>query len=278
MSRAEALAALSCQLALGADEAIAAGPINRFEAAARKALGKSAEPPPDPRQPKALSPSSEAGVAPASGRPGGMAGTANAEALAAAAGDLAALRAAMAGFEGCALKQTARSLVFADGVPGAAVMIVGEAPGREEDRQGMPFVGPSGQLLDRMFAAIGMSRRAETPDQGLYITNCLPWRPPQNRTPSDDEVAMMLPFLLRHIELARPRVLVPMGTSAARLLLRTSSGITRLRGTWTEAVGRPALPLFHPAALLRDPGKKRDTWTDLRRLSAHVAGAGAGAG
>jgi DNA polymerase len=197
--------------------------------------------------------------------------------LAAACGDLAALRAAMEGFEGCALKRGARNLVFADGDPAARVMIVGEAPGEEEDREGRPFVGRSGQLLDRMLAAIGLSRRAEAAGDAVYITNVLPWRPPQNRDPAADEVAMMLPFLRRHIELADPEVLVVMGNAAAKALLETTTGITRLRGTWVDWHGRPVLPMFHPAALLRNGELKRPAWADLLALRERLdAGGGRG--
>ena len=151
-------------------------------------------------------------------------------------------------------------------------MIVGEAPGRDEDIQGKPFVGRSGQVLDRMFASIGLSRMAEDPGQGLYITNTLPWRPPQNRDPSSEELETMLPFLLRHIELADPEVLVTMGNPATRAILRTTTGITRLRGKWHEALGRPVLPMNHPAALLREPLRKRLAWADLLTLQARLDG------
>ena len=158
----------------------------------------------------------------------------------------------MDGFEGCALKQGARNLVFADGDPRARVMVIGEAPGREEDREGLPFVGRSGQLLDRMLAAIGLSRRAEDPRAGAYITNVLPWRPPQNRDPSGDEAAKMLPFLFRHMELAEPEFLLLLGSPAARAVLGAEFGVTRLRGKWHEWRGVPVMVTFHPAALLRD--------------------------
>lgn len=191
--------------------------------------------------------------------------------LAAEARDLEELRLAMSAFDGCELKKGARNFVFADGLPGADVMIVGEAPGREEDRAGKPFVGPSGQLLDKMFAAIGLSRTAESPEAALYITNTIPWRPPENRDPSTQELAMMLPFLRRHIELAAPRVLVAMGNPACRALLPDPPGITRLRGTWQEVMGVPLMPMFHPAALLRDPLKKRAAWSDLLAIKARLA-------
>jgi uracil-DNA glycosylase len=144
--------------------------------------------------------------------------------------------------------------------------VIGEAPGREEDREGLPFVGRSGQLLDRMLAAIGLSRRAEDPRAGAYITNVLPWRPPQNRDPSGDEAAKMLPFLFRHIELARPEFLLLLGSPAARAVLGGEFGVTRLRGKWHEWRGVPVAVSFHPAAVLRDPAKKREVWADLLML------------
>jgi uracil-DNA glycosylase len=173
----------------------------------------------------------------------------------------------MEAFEHCELKRGARNMVFSDGTPGARVMIVGEAPGRDEDREGRPFVGRAGQLLDKMLAAIDMGRSHETAP--VYITNVLPWRPPQNRDPKPDEIAMMKPFLARHIALAKPEVLVIVGNWSAQALLG-KRGITRLRGQWTEAQGLPALPMFHPAYLLRSPEFKREAWADLLELKAKL--------
>lgn len=262
------LAALAWQIDLGADEAIGEAPVDRFSA--RAAPGASAAgPAASEAAAPAAAPAAETAVEPAV-EPGAPAE------IAAACADLPALRAALAGFEGCALKKGARNLVFADGAPEARVMIVGEAPGRDEDIAGLPFVGRSGQLLDRMFAAIGLSRRAERAAEAIYITNLLPWRPPQNRDPSGDEVAMLLPFLIRHIELAAPDLLVPMGNAATRALLGTEAGITRLRGRWADWRGVPVLPMFHPAALLRMPEHKRLAWTDLLALRARLEGSGGG--
>jgi DNA polymerase len=187
----------------------------------------------------------------------------DARALAESCSSLAELEAAIRGFEGCALKRTAKNTVFADGTPGAPVMVVGEAPGADEDRLGKPFVGVSGQLMDRMMAAIGLGR-----DGGFYITNILFWRPPGNRTPTTTEQGMCLAFTRRHIELARPKVLVLAGGVAVKAVLDTTEGITRLRGKWTGyrlADGReiPTLPTFHPAYLLRTPASKRQSWQDL---------------
>ena len=186
---------------------------------------------------------------------------------AAGAATLDELRAAMAAFEHCELKRGARKMVFSDGTPGARVMIVGEAPGRDEDREGRPFVGRAGVLLDKMPAAIDMGRHHQT--SPVYITNVLPWRPPQNRDPKPDEIAMMKPFLARHIALAKPEVLVIVGNWSAQALLG-KRGITRLRGQWTQAEGLPALPMFHPAYLLRSPEFKREAWADLLSLKAKL--------
>lgn len=176
---------------------------------------------------------------------------------------LDALRERFATFDGCPLRRMATNFVFADGSPDAPLMIIGEAPGEDEDRQGKPFVGRAGQLLDRMLAAIGRDR------QSAYISNILPWRPPGNRTPSAAEIAICLPYIHRHIALKKPEILVFAGGIAAKTLLDTSKGITKLRGRWTAVTVPgldepiPALPLFHPAYLLRQPAQKRLAWRDL---------------
>lgn len=245
-----ALAALAWQIELGADECIADAPVNRYEvpATAPKVAksAKAAQTPAAPVEQNTVDP------------------VVVAQQVASAATDLDGLRAALAAYDHCELKRGARNLVFSDGVPGARVMIVGEAPGRDEDMQGKPFVGRAGQLLDKMLAAINLSR-----DESVYITNVLPWRPPQNRDPKPEEVAMMQPFLHRHIELANPDVLVVVGNHSCQALLG-KRGITRLRGNWTEARGKPALPMFHPAYLLRNPAAKREAWADLLSLQAHL--------
>lgn len=179
---------------------------------------------------------------------------------------LAELRQALADFEACPLKATAMHLVFADGNPRARVMLVGEAPGADEDRQGKPFVGLSGQLLDRMLAAIGLDR------ESVYISNVLPWRPPGNRTPTAQEVAQCLPFIQRHIALVQPQVLVLLGGVAVKALLPTQMGITRIRGQWQTlslpglTAPLPVLPTYHPAFLLRSPVQKRFAWRDMLAL------------
>lgn len=187
----------------------------------------------------------------------------DARALAESCSTLAELEAAIRGFEGCVLKRTAKNTVFADGTPGAPVMVVGEAPGADEDRLGKPFVGVSGQLMDRMMAAIGLTR-----DGGFYITNILFWRPPGNRTPTVAEQAMCLAFTRRHIELARPKVLLLAGGTSVKAVLDTTEGITRMRGKWVsyrlgDGTELPTMPTFHPAYLLRTPASKRLSWLDL---------------
>ena len=198
---------------------------------------------------------------------GGEPAVADAQAVAAAATTLAELEAAVRGFDGCALKMTASTTVFADGNPAADVMVIGEAPGAEEDRRGKPFVGPAGQLLDRMLAAIGLDRT-----ESAYITNVLPWRPPGNRQPNTTELNTCLPFCERHIALKAPRVVILAGGTSAKALLRTTDGIMRLRGRWRalEVPGLPAavptMAIFHPAFLLRQPASKREAWRDLVQI------------
>lgn len=249
-----ARAALEWQLEMGVTEAISDTPINRFEQVApppKAGVSAGAQAPAVPVQAaRTFDPVAEA------------------EAAASATQDLPALQAAMAAYPHCELQKGARNLVFCDGVAGARVMIVGEAPGRDEDRIGKPFVGRAGQLLDRMLSAIDLGRDREGA-QAVYITNVLPWRPPQNRDPKPDEMAMMLPFLKRHIALAKPDLLVVMGNISCQALLG-KRGITRLRGQWDEAVGLPVLPMFHPAYLLRNPAAKREAWADLLDLQARL--------
>lgn len=248
-------ALLEWQIELGADEAICDAPIDRYalETKKPKLTAADTKKPVPPPIPLATDVDTEAVAA----------------AVAAAATDLPALAAAMEAFEHCELKRGARNFVFSDGNPAARVMIVGEAPGRDEDRIGKPFVGQAGQLLDKMFAAIDLGRDVEEPQSAVYITNVLPWRPPSNRTPDPDEIAMLLPFLERHIALANPDVVVLMGNTPCQALLGRT-GITRMRGNWAEVLGRPALPMFHPAYLLRQTAAKREAWADLLSLKAKL--------
>jgi uracil-DNA glycosylase family 4 len=177
------------------------------------------------------------------------------------------LQAALAGFEGCELRHGARNLVFSDGNPEARVMIVGEAPGRDEDIQGKPFVGRAGQLLDAMLGHRPVAHRRGCIRTSVYITNMLPWRPPQNRDPTPEEISMLQPFVRRHVELAAPEVLILMGNWACFGLLG-KRGITRMRGNWEEVLGRPALPMFHPptcCATRRPSGRPGRTSCRSRR-------------
>lgn len=182
---------------------------------------------------------------------------------------LEALRALMEGFEGCALKSTATQLVFADGNPQARIMFVGEAPGRDEDIEGLPFVGRSGKLLDKMMAAIGLDRTS------AYIANVIAWRPPGNRTPTPHETQICLPFIQRHIELVNPDILVTLGNPSTQTLLQTKDGIMKSRGRWvdydTGTRQIRAIASFHPAYLLRSPGYKRMAWVDLRAIAGALA-------
>lgn len=250
------LAALAWQVELGADEALGEVPVDRYRLGAPQQEAASA-----PVAAPVVAAQTEAETVPDPVQA--------ARAAAEAARDLDGLCAAIAAFDGLELKKGARNTVFSDGRPGARVMIVGEAPGADEDRQGKPFVGRAGQLLDKMFAAIGLSRA----DGGLYITNILPWRPPGNRTPEPAEIATMMPFVARHVALAAPDVLIPMGNVSCQGLIGRQ-GITRLRGRWTEGLGRPVLPMFHPAYLLRSPQAKREAWADLLELKAWLGAHG----
>ncbi len=255
MDRQTARALLEWQLELGADVPVGDAPLDRY------ALPDA---PPRAAAPPAVTPVAAPVPALAELDP-----VAEAHATARGAGDLGALAAALAAWPHCELKKGARNTVFADGLAGARVMVIGEAPGRDEDLQGRPFVGRAGRLLDRMFAAIGLSRGASDPAEALYITNILPWRPPENRRPTPEECAMLAPFAERHIELAAPDVLVIMGNTPMQTLLG-ETGILRLRGQWREVLGRPALPMTHPAYLLRTPAAKRAAWADLLELSARL--------
>ncbi len=207
---------------------------------------------------------------PQSASPPAGSGAEDARALAQSCDCLGMLAAALQDFDGCPLKETAINLCLSDGNPEAEVMLIGEAPGAQEDRQGKPFVGPSGQLLDRMLATIGLDRGK------VYITNVIYWRPPGNRSPTAAEIAVCQPFLERQIELIRPKFLVFVGGIAARALLGRTEGVTKLRGRpfvyKGPADGReiPALVMFHPAYLLRQPAQKRFSWRDLLKIKESI--------
>ena len=249
---------LAWHIAMGADEAIWDETIDRFAEAPALDL-----PAGGPRQ--AMRQPGQTGPRRVEARPvqaAEGAGGSAAEAAAAACKTLEELEAALQAFDGGLLKRSAKSTVFADGTRGAPLMIVGEAPGADEDRLGKPFVGASGQLLDRMLEAIGMSR-----DKDTYIANVVPWRPLGNRTPDQAVITMCLPFIRRHIELAAPKMVLMLGGVSAKALLGSEDGITRLRGRWKEIeIGGQkfaALPTYHPAYLLRQPNLKAMAWRDL---------------
>jgi len=250
VTRAELIAALDWQIELGADEAIS----DTFH-------DRTLTPPPAPKKTKAAS--TAARIAP----------SVPATETAQACNDLASLKTALADYPH-ELKSGARNCVFADGNPEAQIMIVGEAPGRDEDLQGLPFVGRSGQLLDKMLAAINLDRHSEDVSKAVYIANILPWRPPSNRTPSVDEMTTFRPFIDRHIALIDPAFVITMGNVSTKTLLDTKTGIMRMRGKWTEATlggkTRPVLPMLHPAYLLRQPQDKRHAWADLLSLQSHL--------
>ncbi len=258
-SSPSALEILQWHLEIGVDEVVGDVPIDRYleavDTTQHQAKSQVTPAKITPQRNVALASSDEAA---------GLAGK-----LAQQAQTLDDLRSAMESFELCPLKATASNLVFGDGNPNAAIMFVGEAPGADEDRQGLPFVGVSGQLLDRMIASIGLNR------ENAYITNMLPWRPPGNRKPTPAETIMCMPFIRRHITLVAPQVLVCVGGTSAQNLLAIKEGITRSRGQWFDYDdnGRtiPTMAMFHPAYLLRSPALKRDAWSDLLAVQARLA-------
>ncbi|MGX5804136.1 uracil-DNA glycosylase [Bradyrhizobium sp. Arg314] len=280
----------------GVDDALEDVPINRFaEPAARPAERAPAAPRREPKPESRPAPGQAAGQVKAPERPTSSSGldashvpdaparvpaaaavpdeaqAAAARQLAARATTLEELRQHMAAFDGCNLKFTAKNLVFADGNPNADLMLVGEAPGRDEDLEGFPFVGRSGRLLDRMLAAIGLDRNS------AYIANVIPWRPPGNRTPTPHETEICRPFIERQIELVNPKVLVNLGGPSAKTLLNTTEGILRLRGNWrvhttASGIAIPAMPTLHPAYLLRTPAHKKLAWRDFLEVKAKLRG------
>lgn len=252
------LAALDWHRAIGVDLAMSETPVDRFAASLAPQRARPATPAAQPQQ-RAEVPAIAVSL------PSDPSET---RAIAAAAPTLEALRAAMDAYDGCLLKKRATRLVFADGNPQAEIMLVGEGPGEQEDLQGKPFVGRAGQLLDRMLAAIGLDRT------GVYIANMVPWRPPGNRDPSPEELALCAPFLFRQVELVAPKFLVTLGNVPTKALFETSNGITRMRGQWRDlVVGRhamKALATLHPAYLLRTPGSKALAWQDMLSLKQAV--------
>ena len=253
----QTLAMLRWQLDMGVDEAIGTDPVNRLVA----------PPPPAQKIVQTATAQPAATSRPASRAPQALAlepvqeSVSTARRMAQACNSLDELREALRHFDLCPLRATAANLVFADGNPDSGLMFIGEAPGADEDRQGVPFVGVSGKLLDRMLAAIGRDRNS------AYITNTIFWRPPGNRTPTTLESELCLPFLERHIELVRPKVLVLLGKQSAGVVLETAEAITRLRGKWKaytkSGLDVPVMPTYHPAFLLRQPAAKREAWRDF---------------
>ncbi|MCB1531066.1 MAG: uracil-DNA glycosylase [Rhodospirillales bacterium] len=257
-------AALEWHLEAGADEALVDGPVDRTAAP---------DLPRKPDLPEITAASADL--------PGAAAARREAVTRAQACQTLEELKQAIQDFDGLAIKKTATQIVFADGNPKAHVMLVGEAPGGDEDRLGRPFVGVSGQLLDRILKCVGLDRTGESPENALYISNILNWRPPGNRTPTPAEIEIALPFIERHIALVAPKVLIFCGGVSAKALLGRSEGISRLRGQLhdyhprTDGIGGglapiPALATYHPAYLLRTPAQKKAVWADMLMLQRHI--------
>jgi len=281
-SRDQSLAVLRWLVDAGADEAVGDAPVNRFaqptspplpsasafakasSPARAPSLGDSENRVHNTAAPKSETASSAQAVSLATA-PGA------ARALAQSCTTLAELKTALTNFDGCELKRYATNTVFADGDPAGRIMLIGEAPGRDEDIEGRPFVGRAGKLLDRMLAEIGLDRRK------VYITNVLNWRPPQNRDPSPEEAASCLPFLHRHVELADPKLMILLGAVSVRHVLGLTEGITRVRGKWnlyqSVVLDRsiPVMPTLHPAYLLRQPAAKRLAWRDLLAVAEKMS-------
>jgi uracil-DNA glycosylase len=309
LSREETLSALNWLVEAGADEAIGEVPIDRFAkripsplAGSREQIessggasgdrdgnssrtsaknwegGQPAQKPPPPSRfaarplPQGEGEKSLAQIKPTTLAPLASDGFSSALEISARCNSLAELKAALEAFEGSQLKKLAKNTVFADGNPDSGVMFIGEAPGRDEDAAGRPFVGRAGKLLDRMLAAIGLDRTS------AYIINVMPWRPPDNRNPDPGEVAMCIPFLRRHIELASPKIIILLGAVSARHVLGINDGIMKIRGRWFEyRVGSamiPALPTLHPAYLLRQPAHKKLAWRDLQAVADRLEALG----
>ena len=258
LDNAELLSVLDWYRAAGVDLAVGEEPVDRFAQQT-------------PARPVAIRPSPQkapgADAAPQAVLPIGGDPT-EARRLAASAASLDELRAILDAYEGCSLKFRATQLVLADGNPEALVMLIGEAAGAEEDRQGKPFVGRSGQLLDRMLRAIGLDRTK------VYIANTVPWRPPGNRTPTPEEMELCLPFLHRQVELVAPKLVLTLGGPAMQTIFKTTSGIIKMRGKWDSveigAHRTDVLPTLHPAYLLRNPAAKQQVWKDLLSLKQRM--------
>jgi len=278
----DTLSTLSWLVEAGSDEAVGDAPVDRFvtrpspsggavDVAQPRRMSATPAPARKPLPPRSA-PSSQgegkrplANITPANSGPLATDGYGAAIDIAARCNSLAELKAALESFEGSQLRKLATNTVFADGNPDSQVLFIGEAPGREEDAAGLPFVGKAGKLLDQMLKAINVDRRSS------YIINVMPWRPPDNRNPDPGEVAVCIPFLRRHIELAQPKVIILLGAVAARHVLGLNDGIMKLRGRWLDyRIGSemiPVLPTLHPAYLLRQPAHKKLAWRDLQSLA-----------
>ena len=268
---ADALSTLAWLVDSGADEALLDEPVDRFATAS---IRKPAEPAQRAASPARARPETRKPASPAlAGAVVDTDSIGRATEIAARCNSLAELKAALDAFEGSGLKKIATNTVFADGVPDHHIMCIGEAPGREEDLAGLPFVGRAGKLLDKMLAAIGLDRKTNT-----YITNVLNWRPPENRDPSPEGAAICLPFLRRHIELVAPEIIIVLGAVAARHVMGKTDGIMRLRGKWLEyhVLGRmiPVMPTLHPAYLLRRAIDKKLAWRDLQAIDEKIKSLG----
>ena len=283
-ARAAAAAALQWYAHMGADEAIGDVCVDGFARSAELAARRTSAPARDAavreggtRAPlnRPAAPANQA-PRPVPRQPAAAPSMAmdEVEQLAQSCNSLDELARTLDAFDACSLKRTATQLCFADGLPGAHVMIIGEAPGRDEDEQGRPFVGKSGQLLDKMLACIDLNRASDDPAHSVFISNIVFWRPPGNRKPSTSEVVMCLPFVRRAIELAKPRIVIAAGATPAQALLDTPTGITRMRGTWktiATANGEvDVMPTLHPSYLLRSPEAKRFAWRDLLAVKAKL--------
>lgn len=247
---------------IGVDEAIGDAPIDRTAISKQGVPEKAAAILPLVPAAMATAPASAPATAPITGT---VEALKEAAALAAAAKTIDELKDALENFKGLLLKRTATQMVFAEGLPQARVMVIGDAPGADEDRSGRPFAGANGQLLDKMLGAIGLSRETNT-----YLTTLINWRTPGNRAPSQAEIDLSLPFARRHIELVNPAVIVCIGGAAAKILLETKEPVSRLRGKWVDYKSIPTTTIFHPEFLLQQPGQKKIAWEDLQMIQAKL--------
>jgi len=271
MTPSDAASALAWLVEMGADEVVGEVAVDRLAAAAQAPAPQAAA---RAETPLLRPPPAAAAVRRNSAQPGTADTLQDARAIAAGCASLEDLAAALSKFDACPLRKTATNLCFSDGNPHAHVLVIGEAPGNDEDLQGKPFVGRSGQLLDRMLAAIGLDRRAEDPTRAVLITNTIFWRPPGNRKPTDTETAMCMPFVLRLVEVMKPRLILCAGATPTQRMVNLTDGILKLRGRWFDvAVADQKIPLLatlHPAYLLRQPAQKRLAWRDLLSLRARL--------